>query len=172
MVLLCCFTVVKASVSRAEDPRFESRLRRDFLGSSYQWLKNRHSSSYPAEAPGVIGSVLGLAGPLSVYCGWVRLKVWSANFYLSVTARKIVFADPSLIYSHVAGTLSNQQTTTVASQPSNMQSVTQEPILLSKGLVWISAGDKFLTQDYLINPRSVSASQYLVQAETKQLNPK
>ena len=32
--------VVKASASRAEDPGFESRLRRDFSGvESYQWLK-------------------------------------------------------------------------------------------------------------------------------------
>ena len=39
----------KASASRAEDPGFESRLRRDFfVVESYQWLKNRHSSSYPA----------------------------------------------------------------------------------------------------------------------------
>ena len=39
----------KASASRAEDPRFESRLRRDFFGvESYQWLKNWHSSGYPA----------------------------------------------------------------------------------------------------------------------------
>ena len=41
--------VVKASASREEDPGFESRLRRDFSGvESYQWLKNWHSSGYPA----------------------------------------------------------------------------------------------------------------------------
>ena len=41
--------VVKASALRAEDPGFESRLRRDFFGvESYQWLKNWHSSGYPA----------------------------------------------------------------------------------------------------------------------------
>ena len=41
--------VVKASASRAEDPGFESRLRRDFFGvESYQWLKKWHSSGYPA----------------------------------------------------------------------------------------------------------------------------
>ena len=32
------------------------------------------------------------------------------NFYLSVAACKIVWADPSQIHSYVAGTLSNQQT--------------------------------------------------------------
>ena len=41
--------VVKASSSKAEDPGFESRLRRDFFGvESYQWLQNWHSSGYPA----------------------------------------------------------------------------------------------------------------------------
>ena len=36
-----------------------------------QWL--------PFLAPGVIGSVLGLVGPVSVYCNWVRWKVGSAT---------------------------------------------------------------------------------------------
>ena len=68
--------VVKASASRAEDPEFESRLRRDFSGvKAYQlalrWL--------PCQAPGVIGSVLGLVGPVSVYRDWVRWKVWSVT---------------------------------------------------------------------------------------------
>ena len=41
--------VVKASASRAKDPGFESRLRQDFSRvQSYQWLKNWHSSGYPA----------------------------------------------------------------------------------------------------------------------------
>ena len=64
--------VVKASTSRAEDSEFESRLRRDFFGVvipvtsklALQWL--------PRQAPGVIGSALGLVGPVSVYCDWVR----------------------------------------------------------------------------------------------------
>ena len=42
----------KASASRAEDPGFESHLRRDFFGvESYQWLKHWHSSGYPARRP-------------------------------------------------------------------------------------------------------------------------
>ena len=57
----------KASASRAEDPGFESCLRRDFFRGrvvpvtsklTLQWL--------PCQAPGVIGSALGLIGP--VYC--------------------------------------------------------------------------------------------------------
>ena len=31
------------------------------------------------QAPGVIGSVLGLVGPVSVYCDWVKWKVGSAT---------------------------------------------------------------------------------------------
>ena len=64
--------VVKASASGAEDPGFESRLWYDFSASSHtsdlklalQWL--------PCQVPGVIGSALGLVGPVSVYCDWVR----------------------------------------------------------------------------------------------------
>ena len=64
--------VVKASASGAEDPGVESRLRRDFFGSSHtsdiklalQWL--------PCQAPGIIGSAIGLVGTVSVYCDWVR----------------------------------------------------------------------------------------------------
>ena len=59
--------VVKAAASRAEDPGFESRLRRDFFRGrvitvisklALQWL--------PCQALSIIGSVLGLAGPVSV----------------------------------------------------------------------------------------------------------
>ena len=41
------------------------------LKLALQWL--------PYQAPGVIGSVLGLAGPVSVHCDWVRWKVWSVT---------------------------------------------------------------------------------------------
>ena len=60
--------VVKASASRVEDPGFESRLYRDFFRGrvipmnsklALQWLL--------CQAPGVIGSVLELIGPVSVY---------------------------------------------------------------------------------------------------------
>ena len=65
--------MVKASASRAEDPGFESRLRRDFSGSSHiSDLKKLALQWLPCQAPGVIGSALGLVGPVSVYCDWVR----------------------------------------------------------------------------------------------------
>ena len=67
--------VVKASVTRAEDPGFEFRLRRDFSASSHtndlklalQWL--------PSQAPGIVGSALRLVDPVSVYCDLVRWKI-------------------------------------------------------------------------------------------------
>ena len=41
--------MVAASAFKVEGPGFESRLRQDFSGvESYQWLKNWHSSGYPA----------------------------------------------------------------------------------------------------------------------------
>ena len=46
--------MVKASASGGEDPGFKSCLRRDISG-------------------------LGLVGPVSIYCDWVRLNVWSAT---------------------------------------------------------------------------------------------
>ena len=71
--------MVEASASRAEDPGFESRLRRDYSGVvipvtlkwALQWL--------PCQAPGIKGLVIGLVGPVSVYCDWVRWKVGSAT---------------------------------------------------------------------------------------------
>ena len=54
--------VVEASASGAEGPEFGSRLPRDFSGSS-------HTSDLKI---GIIGSVLGLVGQVSVYCDWVR----------------------------------------------------------------------------------------------------
>ena len=68
--------MVKASVSRADDPGFESRLRREFSGSSHTSDLNLGTPvAIPCQAPGVIGLVLGLVGPVGVYCDWVRKKV-------------------------------------------------------------------------------------------------
>ena len=91
--------VVKASASRAEDPGFESRLRRDFSGSSHTgdlkigtpvatllgaW---HHRVSAGTGRPGV--SILWLGEVESLIC----------SFYLSVASRKIVWADPFLRYT-------------------------------------------------------------------------
>ena len=64
--------MVKASASRAEDPGFDSRLRRgNFSGSS-------HTSDLKMGTPVATlsgawpGSALELVGPVTVYCDWVR----------------------------------------------------------------------------------------------------
>ena len=69
--------VVKASVSRAEDPGFDSRLcRGEFSGSSHTSdLTIGTPVAIPCQAPGVLGSALGLVGPVSVYCDWMRWNV-------------------------------------------------------------------------------------------------
>ena len=89
--------VVKESASRAEDPGLESRLRRPSLPVisklALQWL--------PCQAPGIIGSALELVGPVSVYCDLSDVESWICIFYLSVAARKIVCADPSLRYTYM-----------------------------------------------------------------------
>ena len=83
--------VDKASASRPEDPGFESHLQRDFTGSSHTSdFKIGTPVAVPCQAPGGIGSALGLVGPVSVYCDWVRYKSLIRNFYLSVAARKVV----------------------------------------------------------------------------------
>ena len=104
--------VVKASASKAEDPGFESRLRRDFFRvESYSWLNNWHSSGYPAWRLVLQGQCWGWL----VWCQYI-VTGWGGKFalqlHLSVAARKIAWADLSLRYTcmHIAGTLSNQQT--------------------------------------------------------------
>ena len=84
--------VVKASASRAEDPEFESRLRRIFPGSS-------HTSDFKIGTP-----VATLPGAwryrVSAGTGWPGVSIlwlaeterWICKFHLSVAARKIVWA--------------------------------------------------------------------------------
>ena len=70
------------------------------------------------QAPGIIGSALGLVGLESVNCDWVTEQAWFCRFlvwlhiklyskfdlqFLSVAAHKMVSEDPSLAYTlHVA----------------------------------------------------------------------
>ena len=64
--------MVKASASGAKDLRFESRLSRGFSWSSFtSYLKIGTAVATPG-ALGVIGSALGLVGPVSAYCDWVK----------------------------------------------------------------------------------------------------
>ena len=64
--------VVKAYASGAEDPGFESRLRQDFSGSSHTSGLKSGTPGATLQAPGIVGSAVGLVGPVSVYCDWVR----------------------------------------------------------------------------------------------------
>ena len=63
--------MVKASASGAEDPGLESLLRREFFRVESYQLKTGTPVAIPFQAPDIIGSVLGLVGPVSVYCDWV-----------------------------------------------------------------------------------------------------
>ena len=69
----CIGLVVKASTLKAADLGFNSFWHcRDFSGSRhivtykllFQWLS--------CQVLGIIGSVLEIVGPVSVYCDWVR----------------------------------------------------------------------------------------------------
>ena len=73
--------VVKASASRAANPEFDSRLRQWglFQGPVIPVTLKLTLQQLPCQASGIIGSVLGLVSPVSVYCDWVRRKVGSAT---------------------------------------------------------------------------------------------
>ena len=91
--------VVKASASRTEDPWIDSRLRRDLSRSS-------HTSDLKIDTP---VAILPDAWPHRVNAGtgwpgvgipWLgEVKSLICNFCLSVAARNIVWADPSLRYT-------------------------------------------------------------------------
>ena len=66
--------VVKASASRAEDPGFESRLRRDFFRGRVIPMTQKMVLQYRVKRL-ELGSMLGLVGSVSVYCDWVKWKV-------------------------------------------------------------------------------------------------
>ena len=89
--------VVKASASGVEDPGFKSCLRWDFCGSS-------HTSDFCtplATLPGAwqyrVSTGTGRLGDSILWLGEVESLIH--NFYLSVAARKNVWADPSLRYT-------------------------------------------------------------------------
>ena len=54
-------------------PGFDSRLSSgDFSGSGHTGDSKMALQWLPCQAPGVIGSALGVVGPVSVYCDWVK----------------------------------------------------------------------------------------------------
>ena len=93
--------VVKASASGAEDPGFESRLHQDFSGSSH--TSDLKIGTPVTTLPGAWHyRVRAGTGRPGVSILWLsEVESWICNFYLSVAARKIVWADPSLRYTRM-----------------------------------------------------------------------
>ena len=87
--------MIKASASRAEDPGFEARLRRDYSGSSYTFGIN--IGTPVATLPGAwryrVSAGTGLSGVSILWLGEVDSLICS--FYLSVAALQ-VRPEPSL----------------------------------------------------------------------------
>ena len=108
-VFCCCYLhyffhrlvglVVKASTSGAEDPGFESHLRKDFSRSSN--ISDLKIGAPVATLPGSwhyrVSAGTGRPDVSILWLGEVESLI--CNFYLSVAARKIVCADPSLRYT-------------------------------------------------------------------------
>ena len=68
--------------------------------SSYTSYLKTGSSTLPCQFPGFTGSALGLVGPMSAYCDWVKCKIFfSSNVYLFGAARTLVWTDPPLRYT-------------------------------------------------------------------------
>ena len=82
--------VVKASTSGAEDPGFESRLRRDFSGSSH--TSDLKIGTPVTTLPGAWHCRVsaGTGRPSVSILSLGEVESWICNFYLSVAARKIV----------------------------------------------------------------------------------
>ena len=101
--------VVKASASGAEDPGFESRLRRDFSGSSH--ISDLNIGIPVTTLPGAwryrVSAGTGRSG--------VRVTGWGRKLDLQLLSQcggtwNCLSRSVPEIHSHVAGTLSNQPT--------------------------------------------------------------
>ena len=91
--------VVKASASTAEHPGFQSSLRRDFLGSSP--TSDLNIGTPVATLPGAWRCRVstGTGRPAVSMRTLGEVESWTCNFDLSVVAREIVRASPSLRYA-------------------------------------------------------------------------
>ena len=143
--------MVKASTLRTEGPGFDSCLHCwDFSRSSH--TSDLETGTPVATLPGAwrlrISAGTGWSGISILLLG--RMESLICNFYLSVAARKIVRVDfvPE-IHLHVAGTLSNQQTTIL--------SLCKTDQLFSPSQPWHSPSCLILAakfgQDHLSNDR-------------------
>ena len=67
--LLVLWQLMECVLPKLQDPGFDFRLRcRDFSGSSHTSDLKTDTPVTPCQAPGVIGSALGLVDPVSAYC--------------------------------------------------------------------------------------------------------
>ena len=91
--------VVKASASGPEDLGFASHLRQDFSGSSH--TSDLNIGTPVATMPGAwcyrVSAGTGQPGVSILWLGVVESLI--CNFYLSVAACKIIWADPSQRYT-------------------------------------------------------------------------
>ena len=112
-------TAFRASASRAEDPGFESRWRRDFSGSSH--TSDINIGTPVATLPDAwyyrVSAGTGQTGVSILWQG--EVESWICSFYFSVAASKIVWADPSLRYTRL---LLGRWAT---NQPTNLQLLPQ-----------------------------------------------
>ena len=109
--------VVKAYALGAQDPGFESRLWQDFSGSIH--TSDLKIGTPVATLPSAwcyrVSTGTGRPGVSILWLG--EVKSWICNFFLSVAARKIVWADPSLRYtSMLLGCWATNQQTNCCSQ--------------------------------------------------------
>ena len=86
---------------------------------------------------GGIGSVLGLVGPVSVYCDWVRRDRKFDLKFQSVWQHVKLNRSVPEIHKHVAGTLSNQQTIHLRSCLENALAVYSELAKFAKASVFL-----------------------------------
>ena len=100
--LLYLFFYLSLTPSRAEDLGLESRLRQDFSGSSH--ISDSKIGTPMATLPGAwqyrVSTGTGRPGVSILWLG--EVESWICNFDLSVAARKIVWADPSLRYAKLS----------------------------------------------------------------------
>ena len=130
--------VVKVSASKAEDPEF-------FRVESYQWLK---IGTLVATLPGTwcyrVSAGTGWPGVSILWL--VEMESWICNFYLSVAAHAIVWADPSLRYTRCCWDVkqaSNQPTSKVKNlTPGSHESHSIWSKCHKKGSAWRKWGNQ------------------------------
>ena len=79
----------------------------------------------------------GRPGVSTLWLG--EVESWICNFYLSVAARKLVWADPSLRYTSML--LGREATTNQQPTTNNQQPPTTNPCHVPAAVLWLSCGE-------------------------------